>query len=53
MNDDKPRVPEIEAPETHPATRSWKEALALLRAMPKPSEVELIERTEMPDREWD
>jgi antitoxin VapB len=36
-----------------PARHGLKEAVALLRQLPKPSEVELIERTEMPERERD
>lgn len=36
-----------------PARHGLKEAVALLRQLPKPSEVEFIERTEMPEGEWD
>jgi antitoxin VapB len=36
-----------------PATYSMREAVALLRAMPTPPTVELIERTELPDRPGD
>ena len=36
-----------------PASGGMREAVALLRAMPVPPTVELIERTEMPDRPGD
>lgn len=36
-----------------PARRSLKDMVAALRAMPKPSEIEEYEPTEMPDRGWD
>jgi antitoxin VapB len=35
----------------HPKRSSVKEAIEKLRSMPKPPTVELIERTEVPDRE--
>ena len=36
-----------------PARPSLREMVAALRAMPKPSEVEVREPIEVPDREWD
>ena len=36
-----------------PVLGSLKDALDLLERMPKPSTIELLERTEMPEREWD
>jgi antitoxin VapB len=36
-----------------PAQSRWKESLELLRTLPKPTEVEVLERIEMPDREFD
>jgi antitoxin VapB len=36
-----------------PARRNLTEAVAALRAMPKPPSVEVREPMEMPDREWD
>lgn len=36
-----------------PARGSLKEAVEILRKMPRPPTVEPIERTEVPDREWD
>jgi antitoxin VapB len=37
----------------YPARGSLKEMVEILRKMPKPPTVELIERTEVPDRERD
>jgi antitoxin VapB len=37
----------------YPARGSMKDAVAALRAMPRPPTVELIERTEVPDRDRD
>ena len=37
----------------YPARRSMKDTVAELRKMPKPRTVELLERTEMPDRDND
>jgi len=53
MSDDNDRASENDNTEIRPATRSLKESLALLLKMPKPSEVESLERTEMPEREFD
>jgi antitoxin VapB len=36
-----------------PVRKSMKEVVAKLRRMPKPSEVEVREPIEVPDREWD
>ncbi|MEI9995718.1 MAG: AbrB/MazE/SpoVT family DNA-binding domain-containing protein [Rhizomicrobium sp.] len=36
-----------------PAIGSLTEAVALLRRLPKPSTIELLERTEVPERDWD
>jgi antitoxin VapB len=35
----------------YPARGSLKEGIEILRNMPKPTEVELLERTEVPERE--